>query len=331
MLPWSPDSGLDGVELHGHEGYLLDQFMTALWNQRTDEYGGNHKNRMRFALESIKSIKETVGPDFPVIYRVGLEHKLSGGRTIEEGLRVVKDLENAGVAALHVDAGAYDNWYWPHPPLYQPPGCMLDMAEKVRAHVSIPVITVGRLGYPELAERIVAQGKADFVAIGRPLLADPDFAHKARKGADGQICPCIGCHACMERLHHLQSISCAVNPECGDERRLELRQTGAPKKVLVVGGGIAGMEAARVCAQRGHHVTLYEKSAELGGILNIASAGSFKQDLRSLLQFKLNQLESLANLTILFNAEATKRDHQERKPGRAFHCRWLIADPKRRN
>ncbi|MEW5912561.1 MAG: FAD-dependent oxidoreductase [Thermodesulfobacteriota bacterium] len=310
--------GFDGIEMHGHEGYLLDQFMTSLWNQRSDAYGGTYENRLRFALECIQSIRQAAGPDFPISYRVGLEHKLPGGRTLEEGIRIARDLEKAGVAALHVDAGCYDNWYWPHPPLYQPPGCMVDMAEAVRPHVSIPVITVGRLGYPALADQILAQGKADFVALGRPLLAESDFARKARQGADDQICPCIGCHYCMERMHQNQSMSCAVNPECGDERRLALSKTTAPRRIMVIGGGVAGMEAARVCAQRGHSVALYEKSARLGGILNIASASSFKQDLQRLLQFKLRQLQGLANLVVHTNTEVGAEDIRGAAPDVVF-------------
>ena len=159
-------SGFDGVELHGHEGYLLDQFMTPLWNQRTDQYGGSYANRMRLALECIASIQKAAGQDFPISYRVGIEHKLPGGRQKAEGIRVAQDLEKAGVATLHLDAGCYDNWYWPHPPLYQPPGCMVDMAATVRPHVALPVITVGRLGYPELAERIVEEGHRRFRGPG---------------------------------------------------------------------------------------------------------------------------------------------------------------------
>jgi 2-enoate reductase len=311
-------SGFDGVEMHGHEGYLLDQFMTSLWNQRSDQYGGSYDNRMRFALECISSIKKAVGDDYPICYRIGIEHKLPGGRDRQEGIRIAKDLEKAGVAALHVDAGCYDNWYWPHPPLYQPPGCMVDMAAAVRPHVSLPIITVGRLGYPALANRIVEEGTADFIAIGRPLLADPDFAKKALRGRDRQICPCIGCHECMHRMHMNQSISCAVNPECGDEARLRLGKADHAKKVMVIGGGMAGMEAARVCALRGHTVTLFEKSDQLGGILKFASAGGFKPDLKSLLEFKRAQLEGLAGLRVVTNTEVTAETIQAEKPEVVF-------------
>lgn len=311
-------SGFDGIELHGHEGYLLDQFMTPLWNQRTDQYGGSYDNRMRFALECIASIKKAVGEDFPISYRIGVEHKLPGGRQRAEGIRIAQDLERAGVAALHVDAGCYDNWHWPHPPLYQPPGCMVDMAATVRPYVALPLITVGRLGYPALAERVVKEGTADFVAIGRPLLAEPDFANKAQRGQDRQICPCIGCHECMHRMHLNQSISCAVNPECGDEARLRLAKTDRPKRVMVIGGGVAGMEAARVCALRGHMVTLYEKSAKLGGVLNIAGASDFKKDLRDLLEFKLGQLKGLPDLRVVTDAEVTAAIMQAEKPDAIF-------------
>ena len=305
-------SGFDGIELHGHEGYLLDQFMTPLWNQRTDQYGGSYDNRMRFALECIAGIKKAVGDDFPICYRIGIEHKLPGGRERDEGIRIAQDLEAAGVAALHVDAGCYDNWHWPHPPLYQPPGCMVDMAATVRPHVALPLITVGRMGYPALADRVVGEGAADFVAIGRPLLADPDFPNKARHGS--AICPCIGCHECMHRMHMNQSISCAVNPECGDEVRLKLTKAERLKKVMVIGGGVAGMEAARVCALRGHAVTLYEKSGRLGGVLNIAGASDFKKDLKDLLEYKRGQLEGLAGLRVVSNVEVTAETIRAEKP-----------------
>lgn len=310
--------GFDGIELHGHEGYLLDQFMTPLWNQRTDPYGGSYSNRMRFALECIASIKQAVGEDYPICYRIGIEHKLPGGRETDEGIRICQDLEQAGVAALHVDAGCYDNWYWPHPPIYQPPGCMVNMASIVRPHVSLPVISVGRLGYPALAERIVAEGDTDFVALGRSLLADPDFAAKVRQGRESDICPCIGCHECMHRMHQGKSISCAVNPECGDEVRLKLTPALRRKDVMVIGGGLAGMEAARVCALRGHGVTLYEKSSRLGGVLNLGGLCEFKQDLKNLNEFKQRQLQELTNLRVLTEAEVTLATIRKEKPDVVF-------------
>jgi 2-enoate reductase len=297
--------GFDGIEFHGHEGYLMDQFTTALWNRRTDKYGGDLTGRMQFVLSIIKTIQNAVGADFPIIYRYGLEHKIPGGRTADEGIEMARMLEKAGIAALHVDAGCYENWFWPHPPEYQPPGCMVDMAEMVKPHVKIPVITVGRLGYPDLANRLLGEGKADFVALGRPLLADPDFAAKARKDEADKIRPCIGCHECFSRLRSRKALSCAVNPQCGDEERLEVRRAMVRKRVAVVGGGIAGMEAARVSALRGHDVTLFEASDRLGGTLHITGRADFKQDITRLLRYQVGQLEKSGNIQIRLGTEAT--------------------------
>jgi 2-enoate reductase len=312
------DSRFDGIELHGHEGYLIDQFMSGIWNRRNDEYGGDLERRMNFPLSIIRAIREAAGVDFPIIFRLGLDHKFGGGRTVGEGIQIIKTLENAGVSALHVDAGCYDSWYWPHPPLYQPPGCMVDMAETAKKHVSLPIITVGRLGYPALADRILKEGRADFVAMGRPLLADPDLPAKARRGEIDDIRPCIGCHECLERLRNSQSISCAVNPQCGDERRLSINKTSTRKKVMVIGGGLAGMEAARVCALRGHSVSLYEKTNRLGGILNVASAHGFKTDLKQLLDYQVRQVERTSDLEISMNKEVTEEVIQRENPDVIF-------------
>ncbi len=311
------DSGFDGIELHGHEGYLMDQFTCALWNRRTDKYGGDLKGRMHFVLSVIRVIQEAAGQDFPIIYRYGLEHKIPGGRTVDEGIEMAKMLEKAGVAALHVDAGCYDNWHWPHPPVYQPPGCMVDMAAIVKRHVTIPVIAVGRLGYPDLADRIIEQGKADFIALGRPLLADPDFAFKARVGEEKDIRPCIGCHECFARIPRRQGLSCAVNPACGDEARLTIHPAPERKRVLVVGGGIAGMEAARVCSLKGHEVTLMERSDRLGGTLHIAGLADFKQDVKRLLDYEVYQIEK-SKVRVRLRTNVTPEVLQQEAPDVVF-------------
>ena len=195
------EAGIDGVELHGHEGYLFDQFTTGLWNHRSDRYGGDLTNRLCFPIEVLKEIKKQVGDNFPVQYRFALKHYIKGyntgalpgeeyveaGQNIEEGLRMAKILEEAGFDALHVDAGCYDSWYWSHPPGYQEHGCMVNMAEEVKKVVHIPVIAVGRLDIPELAEQVIAEGKADIVAVGRGLLADPFWVKKIEKGQPDQI------------------------------------------------------------------------------------------------------------------------------------------------
>lgn len=301
-------SDIDGIELHGHEGYLLDQFTTAIWNQRTDKYGGNLVKRLTLPIEVLKEIKARAGSDFPVQYRFGLKHYikemragalpgekyLEAGRDIGEGIEMAKLLEKAGFDSLHVDAGCYDSWYWAHPPVYQQHGCMLDMAAEVKKVVNIPVIAVGRLEVPELAEQVVSQGKADLVALGRGLLADPQWPLKVSQGKTKDIRPCIGCHdGCIGRFFRGRPLSCAVNPACGREMSYRLERADKALKVLVVGGGAAGMEAARAAALRGHRVTLYEKRTLLGGHLIEASVPLFKRDLASLIDWYKKQLQEL--------------------------------------
>lgn len=284
-------SGIDAVELHGHEGYLFDQFMTSLWNKRTDKYGGDLAGRMRFSVEVINAIKNGAGADFPVVYRFGLEHHLPGGREIPEGLEVARRLEDAGVDALDVDAGCYETTWWPHPTQYQPPACMVDLAEKTKKVVKIPVMSAGKLGYPDLAERLLQEGKTDFVLLGRPLLADPDWVNKVEKGLLDDIRPCICDHdGCSARSKGGLYVSCTVNPTAGMEREYALERAAKRKKVLVIGGGPAGMEASAIAAQRGHEVTLWEKTPALGGNLIAAGASDFKEDYRRLNGYLSDQL-----------------------------------------
>ena len=301
-------AGIDGIELHGHEGYLFDQFTTAIWNKRTDRYGGDLAGRLRFPIQVLNEIRSRVGLDMAVQYRFGLKHYIKGlntgalpgeefteaGRDIEEGLEMARALEAAGFDALHVDAGCYDSWYWPHPPGYMPDACMADMAEKVKKAVRIPVIAVGKLDRPEIAENVLQEGKADMVAIGRGLLSDPHWALKALNGEADRIRPCIGCSdGCLGRIYSGRPLSCAVNPACGRERAYALKKTAGAKKLLVAGGGMAGMEAARAAALRGWSVVLFEKSDQLGGNLIPATVPSFKKDLRRLLQWHESEIRRL--------------------------------------
>ncbi len=208
-------AGIDGVELHGHEGYLFDQFTTAIWNRRKDKYGGDLQGRLTFPIDILNVIKKHAGKDFAVQYRFGIKHYMKAlnsgalpgekfkeaGRDIEEGLEMARLLEQAGFDSLHVDAGCYDSWYWAHPPTYQEHGCMVDMAALTKKVVKIPVIAVGRLDVPELAEKVIAEGKADMIAIGRGLLADAYWPAKAFAGKTEEIRPCIGCHdGCIWRF-----------------------------------------------------------------------------------------------------------------------------------
>ncbi|MBA7634825.1 Cinnamate reductase [subsurface metagenome] len=311
-------AGIDAVELHGHEGYLFDQFITALWNKRTDKYGGDLEGRLRFPVEVIEAIKRGAGTDFPVIFRFGLKHYIDGGREVEEGLEIARRLEAAGADAFEVDAGCYETWYWAHPPTTLPPGCMVDMAQMTKRVVKVPVIAVGKLGYPELAERVLQEGKADFICLGRALLADPEWPNKVKKGRLEDIRPCVGCHeGCLKRVFDVKYLSCAVNPATGMEREFTIKPAEKKKSVLIVGGGASGMEAARVTALGGHKVTLWEKGDVLGGNLIPASVPDFKQDYRRLINFLSTQIKKLG-VTIEFAKEATAELILEMKPDVVF-------------
>ena len=322
------EAGIDGIELHGHEGYLFDQFATALWNHRTDKYGGDLAARLNFPVEALLEIKRQVGQKFPVQYRFGLKHYIKApgvgalpseeyveiGRDIVEGVQMAKMLEKAGFDALHVDAGCYESWYWAHPPGYHEHGCMVDLALEVKKVVKIPVIAVGRLDLPELAERVIAEGQADMVSIGRGLLADPFWVKKLAEGRKEHIRPCISCHeGCMGRLVSGKPISCAVNPSCGRERAYALEPVHNSKDLMVIGGGPAGMEAARVAALRGHKVVLYEKTDKLGGHLAEISAMAFKADELRLLNWYKTELADL-QIEIRLNTKVTPEFAYEKNP-----------------
>ncbi|TAK72241.1 MAG: FAD-dependent oxidoreductase [Betaproteobacteria bacterium] len=299
-------AGFDAIEIHGHAGYLLDQFTTALWNKRTDKYGGDLEGRLRFSMEINSEIRNAVGNDLALIYRLGAKHYLEGGRETEESQEMARRLEAGGVDALHVDAGCHETMYWFHPVIYHPAGCMVDCAEAIKQVVSIPVIAVGKLGNPELAERVLKEGKADFIALARPLLADPDWPKKVKQGEFEDIRPCIcDLDGCLERIHtDFRYLSCTVNPQTGMEREYSLTPADKPRKVLVIGGGPAGMEAGRVAALRGHRVTLWEQSYRLGGNLVPGSAPDFKADIRGLIDYFTTQMYKLG-VDVVLGKEAT--------------------------
>ncbi len=311
-------SGMDAIEIHSHQGYLLDEFMSALWNKRTDRYGGDLKGRMRLPLELVQAIRRGAGPDFPILYKYPLTHCLEGGRSIEEGIEIARMLEAAGVNALSINAGCYETYNIAQPPTTQPRGNAVHLAELTKKAVKIPVIVSGKLGYPDLAEKVLQEGKADFIALGRYLLADPEWPNKVKEARIEDINPCVGCHeGCIGRVRKFHHIGCTVNPATAVERELAIRPAEKKKSVIVIGGGPAGMEAAMVCRLRGHDVVLWEKSDRLGGNLIPASAPDFKDDYRLLLEYLRTQMKKVGVPTE-FEKEATPDLIQKVNPDVVF-------------
>jgi NADH:flavin oxidoreductases, Old Yellow Enzyme family len=313
-------AGFDGVEIHAvHEGYLLDQFAIAFYNHRTDEYGGSLENRLRFATDIVKAIKNECGEGFPVVLRYSVksfvkdwcegglpgEEFVEKGRDVEEGLQAAKILEEAGYDAFDADVGTYDSWYWNHPPMYQKKGLYLPYNEMLKKVLKVPVITAGRMDDPELASQAINERKTDMIGLARPLLADPMLPAKIRSGQVQKIRPCLSCQeGCIGRLPAYGIVSCAVNPTAGREKDYAIEGALIKKKVMIVGGGVAGCEAARVCAIRGHSVTLYEKSDRLGGNLIPGGAPEFKEDDIKLARWYEQELKDL-NVHVRYNCEVT--------------------------
>lgn len=306
--------GIDVIEIHGYGGYLLDQFMSTLWNSREDEYGGGLENRMRFPLGVVSAVKAACGDEVPVIFKMTPVHYVEGGRELAEGLEIAKMLEAAGVDALHVDAGCYEAWHRAIPPVYEPFGVQVEMAARVKSAVGIPIIANGKLGDPEVAEAVLREGKADFIGLGRSHLADPEWVRKVEEGRPEDIVPCIGCcEGCMARGFTGRYASCAVNPACTMETAYRIEDAAVRRRVLVIGGGPAGMTAATTAARRGHEVTIWEKSGRLGGYLVPASAPDFKRDVRRLLQQMVTQVEKLG-IDVSLGKEATAGSVTEASP-----------------
>lgn len=323
------DAGVDGVEVHAvHEGYLLDQFTLKYVNKRTDEYGGSFENRYRFPVEVVHAIKEACGDDFPVSLRYSVISKTKGfrqgaipgedyvevGRDMEESEKAAKYLQDAGYDCLNCDNGTYDAWYWAHPPVYMPENCNLADVEHIKNFVDIPVICAGRLD-PRVAADSIKEGKLDGAGFARPFLADQAWVTKMMNGQEDDIRPCILCHnGCFNMCHYkgvpndqelsdsLHLARCAVNAETMQWNKHYIKKTDSPKTVHIIGGGIGGMEAARVLKLRGHNPIIHEKSDVLGGTFIPASAESYKGKLRELLEWYRLQMKKL-NIEVKLNDE----------------------------
>ena len=311
------DAGVDGVEIHAvHEGYLLDQFTMEWTNKRTDQYGGSFENRYRFPVEVVQAIKKACGQDFPVSLRYSVESKVKDfgvgavpgetytevGRSMAESEKAAKYLQDAGYDMLNADNGTYDSWYWSHPPMYMPQNCNLEDVAHIKQFVDIPVVCAGRME-PEAGAQAIAQGRIDAMGVARQFLADGQWITKLLEDRLEDIRPCICCHnGCFNFSHYKghanhQDLSdsmglarCAINPETMQSRKYHITPAKKKKRIAVVGGGIGGMEAALVLSKRGHQVTLYEKSGELGGVFIAAAAPSFKEKDRDLIAWYIREL-----------------------------------------
>lgn len=302
-------AGFDGVQIHAvHEGYLIDQFAIALFNQRTDEYGGSLENRLRFAKEIVEEIKKRCGADFPVTlryspksmikdWRVGAlpnEEFEEKGRDLDEGVEAAKLLVSYGYDALDVDVGTYDAWWWNHPPMYQEKGLYRPYAKLMKQTVDVPIIMAGRMDNPDMALECIENGTCDMISLGRPLLADPDYVNKLRANHYEQVRPCLSCHeGCMGRIQEYSALNCAVNPQACRERYAAYNPILKPKKVMIVGGGVAGCETARVLAIRGHKPEIFEAKELLGGNVIPGGAPDFKEDDHLLIKWYENELKRL--------------------------------------
>ena len=295
--------GFDGIQIHAHAGYLMDQFMSEIWNHRTDKYGGSFENRCRFTMETVDAIRSVVGPNFPITYRISLDHRFPGGRTLEESMKILDVLDKCGIDAFDIDAACYETMDYIFPTRYTGEACMAYVCEEARKHLTKPIINTGNHSM-ESAVDLLKSGNADIVQFGRQSIADPQFANKLREGRREDVRPCIVCNEeCIGRIFgRLTQLSCTVNPSVGFESYMEVKPVSGPTNVVVIGGGPGGLEAARCAAERGCSVTLYEKADRLGGTFLTIATGDFKWRIPQLIKWYEVQLKKLG-VKVVLNTE----------------------------
>jgi 2,4-dienoyl-CoA reductase-like NADH-dependent reductase (Old Yellow Enzyme family)/thioredoxin reductase len=306
-------AGFELIEIHGAHGYLINQFLSKISNIREDEYGGDTVGRSRFAIEIVEEVRRRLGPDFPLSFKISAQEFVPGGLTVKESIEILKYLVTAGVDVVQVSAGNDITPEWICQPMFMPQACLADSADQVKKALNIPVMAVGRINDPLVANEILINGQADLVCIGRGLLADPEMPNKAREGRLDEIRTCIACNTCMESIFRKGHIECLVNPMLGREKEMALIPTQNPKKVMVVGGGPGGLNVAWVAAKRGHKVHVYEKRDSLGGQLLPGSIPGHKKELQSLIKFQKKQIEKFG-VTCHLNHEVQVEDIREMNP-----------------
>ena len=320
------EAGFDFIEIHGAHGYLINQFLAPNSNVRTDEYGGSFENRTRFLFEILDQIRAKAGEDYPVGIRINGNDYIQNGWELLDTLRLAPLLEAAGVIYLHISGGVYGSTELTIPSMYTPHGCFVHLAEAVKARVNIPVITVGRIKDPAHADGIIAEGKADMVALGRSIIADPEYPNKAREGRVAEIRPCVGC--CLGCIHAVlakEPGSCVVNPDVGREYKLKDDTPPAPRKVLVAGAGPAGLAAAREFALMGHDTVLCEAGESSGGLLELASRAPGRGELGDILNFFRREVDRLG-VSQRFNTPLSAEVLEEIRPDQVILATGSLPD-----
>ena len=306
-------AGFELIEIHGAHGYLINQFLSKISNIREDEYGGDKVGRSRFAIEIVEALRRRLGPDFPLSFKISAQEFVPGGLTVEESIEILKYLVPAGIDVVQVSAGNDITPEWICQPMFMPKACLADSADQVKKALNIPVMAVGRINDPLVANEILLNSQADLVCIGRGLLADPEMPIKASQGRLDEIRTCIACNTCMESIFKKGRIECLVNPMLGREKEMAIVPTQNPKKVMVVGGGPGGLNVAWVAAKRGHTVHVYEKRGSLGGQLLPGSTPGHKKELLSLIKFQKKQIEKFG-VTCHLNHEVKIEDIRAMNP-----------------
>jgi 2,4-dienoyl-CoA reductase-like NADH-dependent reductase (Old Yellow Enzyme family)/thioredoxin reductase len=306
-------AGFELIEIHGAHGYLINQFLSKVSNIRQDEYGGDIVGRSRFAMEIVAEVRRRIGPQFPLSFKISAQEFLPDGLDVEESIEILKLLVKAGIDIVQVSAGNDITAEWICQPMFMEKACLANSAGQIKKALNIPVMAVGRINDPIIANEVLLKEQADLVCIGRGLLADPDMPIKARQGRLDEIRTCIACNTCMESIFRKGRIECLVNPTLGREKEMAIVPTQKPKKIMVVGGGPGGLNVAWVAAKRGHEVHVYEKLGSLGGQLLAGSIPGHKKELRSLIRFQKIQIEKFG-VRCHLNHEVKINDIQALKP-----------------
>jgi 2,4-dienoyl-CoA reductase-like NADH-dependent reductase (Old Yellow Enzyme family)/thioredoxin reductase len=313
------EAGFDLIEIHGAHGYLLNQFLSPFSNIREDRYGGDRIGRARFSVEIVKELRKKVGEAFPISFKISAQEFLPGGLDVNESIELLKLIVPAGVDIVQVSAGNDATPEWISQPMFMEKACLADSAARIKRALSMPVMAVGRINDPLIANEIIHEGRADLVCMGRGLLADPEMPKKAKEGRLDDIRICIACNTCMESIFRRGRVECLVNPTLGREKQMELRPAKQKKRVMVVGGGPGGLHVAAVAAARGHEVMLFEKQTHLGGQLVLGTVTKYKKELLSLIDFHKKQVEKMG-IRIHLNQEVTSQTVKEANPDVVVLC-----------